>query len=326
MRAMKRLLVHRLVRRNKQSHENDTNNLVAYSNRRKLLITFSSFLLITLAVYLTFVVISDNEMSSEKTSQHQEINILIEQANDYYHKVNRTDNEMAFTLYQQAAASSPTSAAAYAGMANAIVQRAIRLPTAEIQNSLAWEQMSLGRALADKRLFHPDRLSQLNKALALAEKSISLAPNNAKAHKAKGFTLSALNQLAEAKNSYQQALTYDPAAWDVLVNIGDIEEISGQLMSALSYYRQAFTAMSEHPNTHGKPWRANLGASIGDKYKQLGEINEAEIWFRHVLSFAPFDLTATKGLASILQQNGEVSEKARLCQEYLERIGQNACD
>ena len=57
----------------------------------------------------------------------------------------------------------------------------------------------------------------------------------------------------------------------------------------------------------------------------LEDINEAEVWFRHVLSFAPFNRRATEGLAQVLVQTGDKAAARRLCQEYIERIGEALC-
>ena len=79
-----------------------------------------------------------------------EANKLVQQADVYYHKVTRQDNEAALELYQKAIALSPNLSAAHSGLANALVQRSIRLPNEQYE--IAWQDMSLGMALSDGRL------------------------------------------------------------------------------------------------------------------------------------------------------------------------------
>lgn len=289
-------------------------NPVASDKRRFQWMPIIALVLIALFAYQSFF----PNLSKEEDKTRE----VIQQADSYYHQVGRKQNEMAYELYQQVSASDPSYAEAYSGMANAIVQRMIRLPTHE--DATDWQSMNLEHALSDGRLFLEDRKRQLQRALQLAEKSIELAPNNTRTHKAHGFVLSALNQLEEATVSYHQALLLDASAWDVLINLGDVNEISGQLTNAIVYYKKAFEA-SKSDSQNSKAWRASLGASIGNKYFSLNNVNEAEIWFRHTLSFAPFDTASTIGLANILGKNGQSTEKKRLCDAYLERIGESVC-
>ncbi|MFC3094522.1 tetratricopeptide repeat protein [Alteromonas sediminis] len=276
-------------------------------------------LFVVVAVYLIYPLVPSS-------IENDEVTTLIQQADRYYHKVSRQDNEMALELYQQALAFNPNSPEAHAGLANTLVQRAIRMP-ADNQTSV-WENTTLRLSLSDGRLFSDSAKSALDKAFMLSQKAISLAPENAKAYKALGFVLSAQNKLTDAVNTYNKALQLNPHAWDVLINMGDVHEILGQQTDAITYYKKALNAMSlqlPDEENHGNNWRADLGGLIGEKYLQRGNLNEAELWFRHVLSFAPFDAMATKGLTAVLKQTGRTGEANRLCQTYAERVGKFLC-
>lgn len=274
---------------------------------------------------LLLVVAAVALFSANTAVQHDAVDKYIQQADEYYHAVNRKDNEMALELYQQAIGLNPRSPHAHSGLANALVQRAIRMPG---KGDYTWESTSLSDALADGRLERTEAKKQLERALSHANKAIELAPSDARSHKAHGFVLSAQNQLENALLSYQTALSYAPDAWDVLINMGDVYEISGQLTNAIDYYKKALSAMSDEQaarSEYGRPWRASLGATIGNKYLQQNNVTEAEIWFRHVLSFAPFNEKATVGLADVLIETGRPGEAARLCRAYTERVGIKAC-
>lgn len=284
---------------------------------------FTVIALVLVALVLTFT------RGPERASEQVPVNTvgeLIRQADDYYHSISRQDNEMALELYQQAMALSPTASDAHSGMANALVQRVIRMPNET--EGVDWEEGGLGLALLDGRLTTQDATLTLARAETLSQKAIELAPTSAKAHKAYGFVLSAQNQLDSALISYQKALALNPDAWDVLINMGDVYEISGKLTDAIEHYKKALQAMNREragQDNYGRPWRASLGASIADKYLVQNNLNDAEIWYRHVLSFAPFDARATKGLSSILKQTGRSEASTRLCENYVARVGTSAC-
>lgn len=108
-----------------------------------------------------------------------------------------------------------------------------------------------------------------------------------------------------------------------MISIGDVLEITGKDAEAIEYYQQAFEAMTRvytQQTARAKPWQADLGAIIGDKYLALEQSQEAEIWYRRVLSFAVFNLRATRGLSGILRRSGNTEDANRLCTEFFERI------
>jgi hypothetical protein len=123
-------------------------------------------LLILVVISINFALYEGNPT----TAQSEEIQ-LIQQADNYYHKVTRLDNEMALEFYQRVISLNPSSPVAHSGLANAIVQRSIRLPTNS--NLTAWEDMNLGQALSDGHLFNEPTKRQLNKVLKLSEKAIA---------------------------------------------------------------------------------------------------------------------------------------------------------
>jgi DNA-binding winged helix-turn-helix (wHTH) protein/tetratricopeptide (TPR) repeat protein len=267
---------------------------------------------------------SAQEHNPNQPTEH--VSALLRQADEYYHYVTRADNEMALTLYQQALAAAPDSVEANAGIANALVQRAIRLIPQG--SGTDWKAMDLEKALISGRLDSDEAKQLLQRAHQYSSNAITIAPYDAKAHKAHGFVLSAQNKLTRALLHYEKALELNPNAWDVLINMGDVHEILGHTSDAISYFKKALNAMNleQAGNTnHGRPWRANLGAAIGNKYFAQNNMNEAEIWYRHVLSFAPYDGPATRGLALVLTQTGRNAEAERMCTQFKEKLGSSVC-
>lgn len=254
------------------------------------------------------------------------VNDVIAQADTYYHQISRHHNEMAVELYQKALALDPNSIEAASGLANAFVQRAIRMPTHE--DTQSWQALSLSSALANGKLNSNEAQLQLTQAQQLASRAVSLDSSNARARKAMGFVMSAQNQLDSAIEHYHTALKLNPLAWDVLINMGELYAYRDEPNQAIIYFKRALDAVNQSEtakNSEGKAWRASIGTIIGDEYAQLGNTNEAEIWYRHVLAFAPFDKSATLGLASLLRQANKEGEYQRLCDQYQDRIGEVLC-
>lgn len=280
---------------------------------------------IAIGIFIFFTPLqSASKDSPNQPTEH--VSELLRQADEYYHYITRADNEMALTLYQQALAAAPDSVQANAGIANALVQRAIRLVPQS--NAADWKAMNLEKALISGRLDSDEAKQILQRAHQYSSNAIAIAPYNAKAHKAHGFVLSAQNKLARALQHYEKALEVNPNAWDVLINMGDVHEVLGHTADAISYFKKALNAMNldQAGNVnHGRPWRANLGAAIGNKYVAQNNMNEAEIWYRHVLSFAPYDGPATRGLASVLTQTGRSAEAERMCTQFKEKLGSSVC-
>lgn len=280
---------------------------------------------IAIGIFVFFLPLqSASKHSPNQQTEH--VSALLSQADEYYHYITRADNEMALTLYQQALAAAPDSVQANAGIANALVQRAIRLvPNG---NSADWKAMNLEKALLSGRLNSDEARQILLRAYQYSSNAIAIAPYDAKAHKAHGFVLSAQNKLTRALQHYEKALELNPNAWDVLINMGDVHEILGHTSDAITYFKKALNAMNldQAGNTnHGRPWRASLGAAIGNKYVAQNNMNEAEIWYRHVLSFAPYDGPATRGLALVLTQTGRNAEAERICTLFKEKLGSSVC-
>jgi DNA-binding winged helix-turn-helix (wHTH) protein/Tfp pilus assembly protein PilF len=256
----------------------------------------------------------------------QDDNNLISQADDYYLQIRRQDNEMAIKLYEQAIALKPESGSGLAGLANALVQQVIRWPSPVNEPELPLQ--NLQQALQEQRHRTPQAMQKLNRALAMAEKAVRLSPKDARTHKSLGFVYSARAEFDLALASYYQAVELDKNAWDALINIGDVLEITDKMPKAVEYYELAFEAMGRVYNQQTariRPWYADLGSLIGDKYVELKKQQEAEVWYRHVLGFAPFNLRAAQGLTSILIKSGDTDGAQRICSEFLQRIGKNPC-
>ena len=261
------------------------------------------------------------------TKATDEVESLVKQGDDYYAQIRRQDNEMAIELYKQAMAMRPDFGAARAGLANALVQQVLRWqnPVSEQEAPFA----GMFAAIAEGRTQTPEAIQKLKRARDFAEQGIAHSPGDPRTHKALGLVLAAQQEFDAAMQSYQSAVDLNPNAWDSYINMGDIMEQTGNLPLAIEYYIKTFEAMkrvSEEQAVRIRPWHADMGAAVGEKFVKLGDLNEGEVWFRHVLNFAPFNFRATKGLADVLMKTGNADGAVTLCQQFKRRIGENPCE
>lgn len=283
---------------------------------RSVLVLF--FLLLTVAAAAAYVAMRP-VAPDERTARTKQ---LIARADDFYFQYTPSDTEAAIALYERIVEADPDDARALSGLANALVQRAMRWPLTG--SDLRGEITTLGEARSSGRLAEPAARRQIERASMLATEAVRLAPRDAQAHKALGLALSASGDFERALAEYKTALDIDPGAWGVLINVGDVLEITGKSAAAMPFFERAYSAMSKayaSESARVRPWQARLGVGIGDRYRAAGDPVLAEKWYREVLTVAPLDREATIHLASLLTAGGSADEAARLCRDLADRTG-----
>ena len=262
---------------------------------------------------------TQQQMDMDNTST-QQAERLTRLADDFYYQFKRTDNEAAINLYERVIADAPNYAPSQSGLANALVQKVLRWPnpinTPDIQHKKLIDAIQQGRNKT------PQAKQYLSRAQALAERAMRLAPDDPYSYRALGLVYAVQENYAAAKDAYQKALALDPQSWEVLVNMSDILQIEGQPEAALQYLEQAHEAMKQRYHikpTHIRPWKAKLAVAIGQEYEKSGQLQEAEIWYRQVLSYSPYHPEATVALTHILSANGEVQQAQQLCQQLRQK-------
>lgn len=246
--------------------------------------------------------------------------VIVDRANDFYFRYSREDNEAAIALFERLVGSHPDYAPAYAGLANALVQRVMRWP----EEPPGTVYRSLRVALAAGHLRQPAARRTLERAEALALQAVALAPGDAASHKALGFVRSGREDFAAALASYQKAVDLDPNAWGAMINIADLLEIQGREEEGLINFEAAFAAMTrvyDEETTRVQPWYAETATAIGERHLTKGRLGEAETWFRRALEFTPLQPEATRGLARVLIAAGDKKGAEALCQELEARLG-----
>lgn len=248
--------------------------------------------------------------------------MLIARAHDAYFQYTRADNETAIALYEQVLAREPGNAGASAGLARALVQRVIRWPN--LPGEPDFTRTTLGAALADGRIDTPTARTLLDRAYSLATRAADLAPSDADVWQALGLTLAARRNFDTAEVSYRRALSIDADAWGALINLGDLNDIRGAPERALPLYVQAYEAMQRayaREPQRIRPWQAEVGVLIAERYLAVHDIALSEAWYRRVLSQSPLHEGATAGLARLLLARGETAAAHKLCLSLQERTG-----
>ncbi|MCI3180749.1 hypothetical protein C5708_10815 [Caulobacter sp. CCUG 60055] len=253
---------------------------------------------------------------------------LTRRADDFYYQFTRADNEAAIALYERVLADRPDHAPALAGLAEALVQKTLRWPNDAAAPPLP--STDLAGAIAQGRLSTPPARARLSRALALAGQAVRLAPRDASAQGALGLVLAAQGRFDEAERAYRRAAALDPDAWTALVELGDLAEMRGDHPASLRYLERAFEAMTrvyDRQSSRIRPWYADFGVLIADRYAALGAGQQAELWYRRVLGLSPLQPAATSGLARLLARSGDPASAGRLCRSLVERIGHGGgCD
>ncbi len=252
---------------------------------------------------------------------------VIARAKDHYYQYTRADNETAIALYEQVLAAEPDNAEAQAGLATALVQRVLRWPNAP--GEVEFARTTLGEALATGRTDTPQAQAWLARAGDLAARAARTAPRDPFAHQAHGLALAASRQFDDAEAAYRRAITADADAWGAMINLGDLNDIRGDSAAALTNYEQAYAAMERayaREPQRVRHWQSEVGALIGERRVAMGDVTQAELWFRRVLERTPLHERSVVGLARLLKQSGDAEGAARLCSELAARSASGACD
>ena len=120
------------------------------------------------------------------------------------------DNEAALLLYERVLQLRPDHPPALAGLANALVQKAMRWPQG---GEAGTEFTRLRDALAAGHLQSEPGRRLLDRARGLAEEAIRVDPGSTIALRAYGLAASAQEDFDAALDAYRRALDIDPEAW-----------------------------------------------------------------------------------------------------------------
>ena len=229
---------------------------------------------------------SDEELkgTDKKGTTSVEAYDLYLQGRKYYFEYTLKENEVAIQLFQSALTIDPLFAPAYAGLGDALAQKANRF----------------GR---DRPL--------LDSAMTICERAIELDPQLSDAYKAKGLVLHYQEKYDEAMDAYLQALKYNPSNGMATLNLASIYSIRGEMVNAIRWARKALQINPKDKWTQ---------EGLAKMYTSVGMHDEAIELLTDCIQLYPDFGTAHQMLFSIYLQLGNL-EKAK---QYARECGKHA--
>ena len=136
-------------------------------------------------------------------------------------------------------------------------------------------------------------------SLTAMQKSVKLAPQDAKAHYNLGNTLKELGRLDEAEASYKQAIALKPDFAKAHNNLGITLKELGRLDEAEASCTQALALKPDYAEAH-----SNLGITL----QELGRLDEAEASYTQAIALKPNFAEAHFNFGNTLQELGRLDE------------------
>ncbi len=134
-------------------------------------------------------------------------------------------------------------------------------------------------------------------------------PDYAQAHFQLGNVLKIQGKLAEAIESYQQALNLKPDYAEALNNLGNAFYEQGKLAEAIASYRRALQLNSNHVEIYN---------NLGNALQEEGKLQEAVVSFQQALQLKPDYTDAHYNLANTLKNQGKLQESIACYQRAIQ--------
>ncbi len=196
-----------------------------------------------------------------------------------YYRYSRQENEHAIELFRKALELDNRYALAYAGLGDAIAQRAGRFgfPT-------AW----------------------LDSSIAMSETALTIDPNLAEAHKSLGLAYEFQGRFRKAIAANRKAIDLNPNFSTALGNLGDELSRSGNIVEGLIYNRKAYAV---------NPTIVDNMFSIAGIYYLLGDDATAKVWFEKGLNIRQDALWSINLMTAMEWVNGRNQRANELIDE-----------
>jgi serine/threonine protein kinase/Flp pilus assembly protein TadD len=208
---------------------------------------------------------------------------------EYYYRYRADDNDAAIQLFKQAVEFEPKFALAYAGLADAYVQKTLR---------------------------YGSNSSWLDTAIQKSKNALHIDPTLAEAHKALGlvyYTRSWFQKsLSENRRALELSPNYDPA----IANLGSIYLNLGELDQALYYL---------HTAQKLNPTNPSITMGLGTAYLNLCDYNQSVYWLTNTIKLqAELKPNPIIQLMMIDILQGKQNEALAKCQQILTDANEDA--
>jgi tetratricopeptide (TPR) repeat protein len=180
---------------------------------------------------------------------------------------------------------------------------AVLKQTGRVIDSLTAMQKSVKLAPQDAKAHYNlgntlKELGRLDEAEASYKQVIALKPDYAEAHFNLGITLQELGRLDEAEASYKQAIVLKPDA-DAHCNLGIALQALDRLEEAEASYTQAIALEPDFALAH---------SNLGNTLNELGRLDEAEASYTQAIALKPDYAEVHHNLGNTLKELGRLDE------------------
>jgi adenylate cyclase len=205
---------------------------------------------------------------------------LFLQGRKYYTEYTPKDNDIAIQLFQSALAIDSTFAPAWAGLGDALGQKANR--------------------------FGKDP-ALLDSAMVVCRRAIALDPQLSDAHKALGLVYHYQGKYDEAMDAYLEALKHNPSNGMATLNVANIYRLKGELVNAVRWAQKAY-----HLNPKDR-WTAEIMSGM---YQALGMYDKSIELLNESLRLYPDFLAAHRQFFYIYLELGNLDKAAYHARQY----------
>ncbi len=246
---------------------------------------------------------SDKKKLGKHQTRNTDAYYLYLKARYFWNKRTPAAFQQAILHYQEATATDPDFALAYAGLADChivlgtfgFIPMAESFPTAKAaaKKALALDA-SLGEAQASLALILSIYEGKWHEGETQFKKSISLRPDYATAHHWYSFCLCAMGRVSEGIAEISKAEQLDPLSLIILTNFGTVLYWARQYDRALEQYHKTLSLSPDFWTAH---WMMGLA------YEQVGNYHHAAEELRSAMKFFPGTsavLTASLGRVQAL--------------------------
>src|SRR5437773_1400623 len=226
---------------------------------------------------------SEKKQMSKKTTQNPEAYELYLRGRFFWNKRTSADMKTALSYFEQAASVDPKYAVAYAGMADCYLLLPLYgggVPAAMSPKAIAMAQKAisldptLGEPHASLGLVHSLFDFDFAASVREFEEAIRLNPNYAIAHHWFGdSTLPALGQFDRANAEAKRALELDPLSLVMITDAGTVYWITGRYQEAVAQFRKA---IEMDPRNYTAHWQLGQALEcIGDLPGAIAEYEKS---------------------------------------------------
>ncbi len=151
------------------------------------------------------------------------------------------------------------------------------------------------------------RESDLERALALADSAVALAPHHPHSHFVQGQAYYALAEFAAARSAWERVVTLEPRNWAWWQSLGDVTFRQQEYASSLRYYKRSLRLHSDPVSWHG-------AAGV---YWELGRPLAARRACARALAVDSAYAPAYLSLSLIAEHAGELEQALRFAEQSM---------